>query len=47
MRRNEYTEANRAAWDEAAPIHAQHRFEQLRAEVQQSDYCRLDAIERC
>lgn len=46
MRTVDYTSANRAAWNEAAPHHAQHRFAQLLEEVQRPGYCRLDAVER-
>jgi len=46
MHRSEYTEANRIAWNEAAPKHAKHRFEALRAEVQQAGYNCLDPIEQ-
>ena len=45
MNRDEYTEANRAAWDEAAPIHAKHKHDALLKEVQRPNFCRLDAVE--
>jgi ubiquinone/menaquinone biosynthesis C-methylase UbiE len=46
MDRNAFTEANRAAWDEAAPIHARQRLDELRSAVQQEEYCCLDATEQ-
>ncbi len=44
--RSEYTEANRAAWDDSAPHHRKSEaFEKLKAKFAEPGYSRLDAIE--
>ncbi len=45
MQREEYTAANRLAWNEAAPIHARQKFEQLLADFKQPGFSCLDEIE--
>ena len=45
MDRNDYTAANRLAWNEAAPIHKKLKFEQLIDHFRQPGYSCLDAIE--
>jgi SAM-dependent methyltransferase len=44
MQHTDYTQANRRAWNEVAPIHAQYRFEELLAGFQQPGYSTLDSI---
>ncbi|MHB0856749.1 MAG: class I SAM-dependent methyltransferase [Anaerolineae bacterium] len=41
-----FTTANRAAWNQAAPVHAEKNFARLMEEVQQPDYCALDDVAR-
>ena len=41
--RNEFTACNRAAWNEAAPVHAASELERLLHEVQQRGFSCLDA----
>ncbi len=45
MQRSDYTAANRRAWNETAPIHAEQNFAQLLENFQKPGYSRLDAIE--
>lgn len=45
MKRDDYTAANREAWNEAAPIHARQRFEQLLADFRRPGHSCLDALE--
>ena len=45
MDRNDYTAANRLAWNEAAPIHKKLKFDQLIESVRQPGYSCLDSIE--
>jgi ubiquinone/menaquinone biosynthesis C-methylase UbiE len=45
MQRNDYTEANRAAWNEAAPVHARRNFERLREQFARPGTSCLDPIE--
>jgi hypothetical protein len=40
-----YTEHNRAAWNQVTPIHQQHRKSDLQAAVQAADFSVLDEIE--
>jgi hypothetical protein len=40
-----YTAANRAAWDEVAPVHAQTQMEPLLASFRRPGYSVLDEIE--
>ncbi|MBU0984753.1 MAG: class I SAM-dependent methyltransferase [candidate division Zixibacteria bacterium] len=44
MQRSEYTAANRAAWNEAAPLHQKQNFEELLAAFRQPGYNRLDRV---
>ncbi len=46
MQDKDYIEANRQAWNEVAPIHAQHNMEQLIADLQTPGVYRIDEIER-
>jgi ubiquinone/menaquinone biosynthesis C-methylase UbiE len=45
MQRNDYTEANRQAWDEAAPVHARQKLKELRESFSRPGYSCLDATE--
>ncbi len=45
MRDKDYIEANRQAWNEVAPIHAQHNMERLLAELQNPDVYGLDEVQ--
>lgn len=45
MRDKDYIEANRQAWNEVAPIHAEHRMEQLLIDLQDPHVSGLDKIE--
>jgi ubiquinone/menaquinone biosynthesis C-methylase UbiE len=45
MKRDDYTAANREAWNEAAPIHARRTFDQLLADFRKPGYSCLDAVE--
>lgn len=45
MKREDYTEANRVAWNEAAPVHARRNFERLRREFARPGFSCLDPIE--
>jgi ubiquinone/menaquinone biosynthesis C-methylase UbiE len=45
MRRDDYTEANRQAWNEAAPVHAEQKLEGLLQKFAQPGYSCLDPIE--
>lgn len=45
MKRSDYTTANRAAWNEVAPIHRQETFERLLESFRQAGYSHLDSIE--
>lgn len=45
MKRDDYTAANRAAWNEAAPIHARRTFEELLKSFRKPGYSCLDALE--
>jgi SAM-dependent methyltransferase len=44
MERSDYTAANRIAWDEAAPLHKEQRFEELLQKFKLPGYNRFDAI---
>ncbi len=44
MELNDYTSANRAAWNQVAPIHAEHNFESLLASFKQPGYTCLDRV---
>ncbi|MBI3914269.1 MAG: class I SAM-dependent methyltransferase [Chloroflexi bacterium] len=44
MQLHDYTAANRRAWNQAAPVHAQHNFDSLRANFARPGYACLDAI---
>ena len=43
MERAEYTEANRVAWNEAASVHKEQRFEALKNKFQSPGYNHLDS----
>lgn len=45
MKTGEYTSANRAAWDEAAPLHRSQNMETLRTRFSEPGYSCLDAVE--
>ena len=45
MKRDDYTAANREAWNEAAPIHARRTFDQLLTDFRQPGHSCLDALE--
>lgn len=45
MKLKDYTEAQRQAWDEIAPIHKKSEFEKLLSDFKQPGYSCLDAIE--
>lgn len=45
MNREDYTEANRLAWNEAAPVHAGHNQARLLESFRAPDYSCLDALE--
>ncbi|MGI9482579.1 MAG: class I SAM-dependent methyltransferase [Hyphomicrobiales bacterium] len=45
MELKDFTEANRQAWDEAAPLHRNHNMENLLAAVKEPGYSCLDDIE--
>lgn len=45
MRRDDYTEANRQAWNEAAPVHAKVKLEDLLKRFREPGYSCLDPIE--
>jgi hypothetical protein len=45
MDRNDYTAANRLAWNEAAPIHKKLKSDQLLESFRQPGYSCLDGIE--
>ena len=45
MQRGDYTEANRLAWNQAAPIHKKLNFERLLESFRQPGCSRLDPIE--
>lgn len=45
MKNSDYTDANRAAWNKAAPIHYQHQFEKLMLAFETPGYSCLDEIE--
>ena len=45
MKRKDFTEANRVAWDEAAPLHRGQNHDDLLSAFQASDYSCLDEIE--
>lgn len=45
MRREDYTAANREAWDEAAPIHRERTFAELLARFREPGHSCLDPVE--
>lgn len=45
MKVGEFTSANRAAWDEAAPLHRSQNMEALRTSFAEPGYSCLDAVE--
>lgn len=45
MKRDNYTAANREAWNEAAPIHARRTFDRLLADFGKPGHSCLDAVE--
>ena len=45
MKRDDYTAANREAWNEAAPIHARRTFDQLLADFRRPGHSCLEALE--
>ncbi len=45
MQRSDYTAANRHAWNEAAPIHAEQNFARLLENFQKLGYSLLDQVE--
>ena len=45
MKTKDFTEANRVAWDEAAPLHRGQNHDDLLSAFQASDYSCLDEIE--
>ncbi len=45
MERTDYTEANRAAWNEAAPVHARRNLDRLLLEFSRRGFSCLDPIE--
>ncbi|WP_162913062.1 class I SAM-dependent methyltransferase [Rhodospirillaceae bacterium SYSU D60014] len=45
MQRDDYTAANRQAWDEAAPIHRERKFAELIAQFSEPGHSCLDPIE--
>src|ERR1700751_4349683 len=45
MKCDDYTAANREAWDEAAPIHARRTFDQLLTDFRRPGHSCLDALE--
>ena len=46
MHPTDYAERNRAAWNQVAPIHREHRATDLRAAVRDAAFSTLDAVER-
>lgn len=46
MQDKDYVEANRQAWNEVAPIHAQHNMERLLANLRDPNVPGLDEVER-
>lgn len=44
MQPSDYTAANRLAWDQAAPIHQQHRLDRWLADFTQTGHSCLDAV---
>ncbi len=44
MQRSDYTSANRLAWDQAAPVHHQRRFDQWLSEFSRPGHSCLDAV---
>jgi SAM-dependent methyltransferase len=45
MQRNDYTEANRQAWNEAAPVHGRQKMDELRDGFRKPGYSCLDPVE--